>query len=186
MKVGSMLVDAVRTTLADAGADRSLKAYALTMPAITTVAEEMKTIDPCALAAAYRFTQRGIALALRTELEAMYTANTLPVQPFRADREAIGMRRLKNTCLTYLAAIEDGPSNALCLGQLRDDAACMTDVLAATAALASCDSSEATAAREEALALFYNRHAKGNDLLICKWLRIQVCTSRVVLYFHVC
>jgi aminopeptidase N len=178
MKVGSMLVDAVRKTLADSGADRSLKAYALTMPAITTVAEEMKTVDPYALAAAYRFTQRGIALELRAEFEAVYTANTLPAQPFRADREAIGMRRLKNTCLTYIAAIEDGPSAALCLGQVHEDAACMTDVLAATAALASCDSSAAAAAREEALALFYNRHAKGNDLLVCKWLRIQVCTSR--------
>jgi aminopeptidase N len=174
MKVGSMLVDAVRQTLADASADRSLKAYALTMPAITTVAEEMKIVDPDALAAAYRFTQRGIALALRAELEAVYDANTLPAQPFRADREAIGMRRLKNTCLTYLSAIEDGPSSALCLGQAHEEAACMTDVLAATAALASCDSSAATAAREDALAYFYNRHAKGNDLLICKWLRIQV------------
>ena len=179
MNVGIMLVDAVRQTLVDAGTDRSLKAYALTMPAIATVAEEMKTIDPNALATAYRFTQRGIALALRAELEATYKANSLPSQPFRADREAIGMRRLKNTCLTYLSAIEDGPSAALCLGQAHEEAACMTDVLAATASLATCDSSAAAAAREEVLKYFYNRHAKGNDLLICKWLRIQVLSSSI-------
>ncbi len=49
----------------------------------------------------------------------------------------------------------------------------MTDMAAATAALAGCEGAEAAAAREEALALFYARHARGNDLLLCKWLAMQ-------------
>ena len=174
MSVGQLLIDAVRKTLADPDADRSLKAYALGMPSLGTVAEDMATIDPEALAKAYRFTQRGLALALRAELEAAYAANTLPVQPFRADQAAIGMRRLKNTCLSYLVAIEDEKAAALCLSQATQDGACMTDILAATSAIASCDGKAVSGARDEALNLFYERHAKGNDLLICKWLRIQV------------
>ena len=174
MAVGAGLVEAVRRTLADGAAERSLKAYALTLPALATVAEEMAVIDPEALASAARFTKRGLALALRAELEAAHAANSLPAgAPFRADREAIGMRRLKNVCLDYLAAIEDAAAAGLVLRQVQESAGCMTDVVAATAALAGCGGEVAASAREEALALFYERHARGNDLLLCKWLTLQ-------------
>jgi aminopeptidase N len=176
MSVGSLLVEAVRRTLNDADADRSLKAYALGMPSLSTVAEEMSTIDPDALAKAYRFTQRGLALALRADLEAAYAANQLPVEPFRADQAAIGMRRLKNTCLNYLSSIEDKAVADLCLQQATQAGACMTDILAATSVLASCEGAAAVA-REAAMSAFYDKHAKGNDLLICKWLRIQVISE---------
>ena len=174
LTVGPMLVEAVRRTLADPAAERSLKAYALTMPTLATMAEEMAVVDPEALAVAAKFTRRGLATVLRSDFEAAYEANTLPAEPFRADREAIGMRRLKNTCLGYLATIEDAKAAALCLAQARGSAGCMTDMMAATAALASCDGPAAAPAREEVLALFYERHAKGNDLLFCKWLSTQV------------
>ena len=174
MAVGPLLVEAVRRTLADGSAERSLKAYALTLPVLATMAEEMAEVDPEALAAAAKFTRRELALALRGELEAAYAANVLPAEPFRADREAIGMRRLKNTCLGYLASIEDGAVAAMCLAQAKGSAGCMADVLAATALLASCDGAAAAAAREEALDLFYERHARDNALLFGKWLVIQV------------
>ncbi len=83
----------------------------------------MTPVDPDALGAAVRFTRRELALVLRAELEAAYAANTLPAAPFRADAEAIGMRRLKNTCLGYLAAIEDETSAALCLCQVGEPVA---------------------------------------------------------------
>jgi aminopeptidase N len=174
MAVGPALVEAVRRTLADAAADRSLRAYALTLPALAAVAEDMPEVDPDALAAAARFTRRALALSLRPELEATCAACALPAAPFRADREAVGLRRLRNVCLGYLAAAEDAAAAELCLRQAREPAACMTDVMAATEALASCEAPVAAAAREEALALFYERHAKGNDLLFCKWLTLQV------------
>ncbi len=62
--------------------------------------------------------------------------------------------------------------------QARESEACMTDMAAATAALAGCEGAEAAAAREEALGLFYERHARGNDLLLCKWLSIQARPAR--------
>jgi len=45
----------------------------------------------------------------------------------------------------------------------------MTDVAAGTMALASDD----TDARDTALSNFYNKHAKGNDLILCKWFTMQ-------------
>ena len=83
----------------------------------------MSPVDPDALGAAVRFTRRALAMALRAELEAAYAANALPAAPFRADAEAIGMRRLKNTCLGYLAVIEDEASVALCLCQVGEPVA---------------------------------------------------------------
>ena len=174
LTVGPMLVEAVLRTLTDPAVERSLKAYALTIPSLFTLAEEMTVVDPEALAIAAKFTRRALALALRGDFEAAYSANTLPAVPFRADREAIGMRRLKNTCLGYLATIEDEKVAALCLSQAQEPSACMTDVLAATGALASCDGPAAASAREQALTLFYEQHAKGNDLLLCKWFMLQV------------
>merc|ERR1719263_328 len=49
----------------------------------------------------------------------------------------------------------------------------MTDVAAGTAALAGQD----CAAREEALAHFYEKHAKGNDLILCKWFTMQATAN---------
>ena len=174
LTVGPMLVEAVLRTLTDPAVERSLKAYALTIPSLSTLAEEMTVVDPEALAIAAKFTRRALALALRGDFEAAHSANTLPAVPFRADREAIGMRRLKNTCLGYLATIEDEKVAALCLSQAQEPSACMTDVLAATGALASCDGPAAAPVREQALTLFYEQHAKGNDLLLCKWFMLQV------------
>ena len=46
------------------------------------------------------------------------------------------------------------------LAQVKEPGACMTDVLAGTGALVSCDGPTAEPARKEALAMFYERHAK--------------------------
>jgi hypothetical protein len=68
---------------------------------------------------------------------------------------------------------------AAVMGQAMEVGACMTDVMAATTALASCEGPATAAAREEALAHFYSRHAKGNDLLICKWLSVHVGREKI-------
>ena len=49
----------------------------------------------------------------------------------------------------------------------------MTDVAAGTAAVADDD----TAARDKALANFYDKHAKGNDLMLCMWFTMQAVAN---------
>mmetsp|Transcript_56272 Transcript_56272/g.138065 ORF Transcript_56272/g.138065 Transcript_56272/m.138065 type:complete len:875 (+) Transcript_56272:3098-5722(+) len=165
----AMLIEAVKKTLTDSDVDPSLKAYALTLPSLSTLAEEMDVVDPDGLVAGFKHVKKSIAEALKAELLEVYKANVLPASPFRQDGEAVGMRRIKNTCLDYLSALSDEASTALAMEQLKANA-CMTDVVAATTALASHPDK---AVREEAYKIFYDKHAKGNDLILCKWFGIQ-------------
>eukprot|EP00961_Rhodomonas_salina_P198517 2677823-Rhodomonas_salina.1 len=114
------------------GVDGSLLAYALSLPTLGTLAEEMAVINPDALVspsrmpcvnrseracsdaeccvwqiAAHKFTKKTLAAAMREDLEKVYQRNVLPQEPFRSDSEAVGMRRLKNT---YAPRRPDAPS----------------------------------------------------------------------------
>jgi len=131
-------------------------------------------VDPDALVAARVFTRTHIVKTLRAEFLKVYTDNTLPVEPFRNDKEAIGSRRLKNTCLGYLSELEDEETIAMMQKQAME-ASCMTDLASA----ATCLSNIKCAARDTVMAHFYEKHAKGNDLILCKWLAISAsaCTD---------
>ena len=119
MTVSEGLVTAFKKTLTDAALDKSLCAYALQTPTLATLAEDMSTVDPDALVAARVFTRTHIVRTLRAEFLKVYTDNTLPVEPFRNDKEAIGSRRLKNTCLGYLSELEDEETIAMMQKQVR-------------------------------------------------------------------
>jgi aminopeptidase N len=130
--VSPLLIEAVKKTLTAQGVDSSLKAYALTPPSLSTLAEELDVVDPDALTTANKHVKKAIATALKAELLEVYTANKLPAEPFRKDAEAVGMRRLKNVCLDYLSTLGDADITALALEQLKMGAS-MTDMVAATA-----------------------------------------------------
>ena len=169
MVVSDALVAAFKATLTDPALDRSLRAYALQTPTLSTLAEEMEVVDPDALAAARKFTRRRLAETLRAELLHEYEANTLPPQPMRADAEAIGVRRLKNTCLGYLSELDDDAAMIALIEKQAYGATCMTDLAAA----ASCIAAIQCPQRDAVLEHFYDKHAKGNDLIVCKWLAIN-------------
>jgi len=172
MTLPTVVVDAVKATLLSSGSG-SLVAYALTLPTLGTLAEEMDQVDPDALVAAHRWTKKALAGALRSELETVYADNVLPETPFRSDAEAIGMRRLKNTCLDYLSSLDDEASRELALTQALN-AKWMTDRLAATIALAGSADDKALSAAIES---FYQK-AEGNDLVLCKWFSMQAASPR--------
>jgi aminopeptidase N len=174
MTVSPALVAAFKSTLTDTTLDKSLCAYALSTPSLATMAEDMDVVDPDALVAARKFTRRHIATVLRAELLTVYKANTLPAQPLRNDAEAIGMRRLKNVCLGYLAELRTSEEIALIEAQALG-ATCMTDLASAAACLSAIQCEQ----RDKVMAHFYDKHAKGNDLIVCKWLTINAsaCTD---------
>ncbi|KAJ1493741.1 peptidase M1, alanyl aminopeptidase, partial [Baffinella frigidus] len=203
MAVSDLLVKAVGAILADTTADPSLRAVSLGLPSLATLGEAVETIDPDALVAALKFTKSAIAAALRPEFEAAYAAATLPATgpildpltaayaaatlpatpfrndaeavatltatPFRNGAEAVGKRRIKNTCLDFLSSLKDAETIQMCLDQALT-AGSMTDRVAATAQLAG---SADDAARTTALDDFYEKHAKGNDLILCKYFTMQ-------------
>jgi aminopeptidase N len=168
--LSDLMVDAVRAILKDEKADRSLRAYALALPSLGTLGESMGVIDPDALIASVKHVKRGLAAALRSEMEAVYIANhdSSPSTGVGPDAVAVGKRRLKNTVLDYMMSLKDDAWRAKALEQALNGA-CMTDVAAGTMALAN----DNTEARNKAIGNFYDKHAKGNDLILCKWFTMQ-------------
>lgn len=163
-------VDAFRSTLTDCTLDPSLKAYSLGLPDYTTLSQEMAVVDPDALLGALKLARRQLASCLRADFEGLY-AGLEPAEgaPFDISAASVGRRRLRNTCLSYLAKLGDEVSNALCVSQFKG-ASCMTESIAAAAALASLPGAE----RDEVLGAFYARaEANKEALVINKWFSIQ-------------
>ena len=117
--VSPLIREAVRAILKDESSDRSLRAYALALPSLTTLGESMDVIDPDALIDAVKHLKTSLVTSLRSEFESVYQANhdetaSAAVGP---DAEAVGKRRLKNTALDYLMALKDDVWRARALEQ---------------------------------------------------------------------
>jgi len=167
-------IEVFRTSLKADDVEPSLRAYALSLPDYSTLSQEMSPVDPDALCGALRTARKQLATALLPEFTALYQA-LAPVEdaPFDISREEVGKRRLRNVCLAYIAKCGTDDAEALCLKQFHE-ATCMTDSIAAVSALASIPG----AARDEALATFYDR-AKSNKeaLVINKWFMVQAAAD---------
>ncbi len=152
------------------GLDRSLQAYSLTLPDFSTLAQEMDVVDPDALCASLRAARRALAAQFRAELQTVYSSLTPDDgAPYSNDAASVGARRLRNVCLSYLSKLDDDDAQGRCLDQFRS-ASCMTDSLAALAALAPLPGQ----ARDETLDTFYSRAAANKEaLVINKWLAVQ-------------
>ena len=74
-------------------------------------------IDPDALCGALRVTRKGLAEALRPELEAAYAELAPPAgAAFDTTTASVGRRALRNVCLAYLSKL-DG-NDAVCKAQV--------------------------------------------------------------------
>lgn len=171
------LVQAVRVTLQSAarfqepnsGVDPSLIAYALELPDLATLINEVSVTDIDRLHAAHTHVQRSLATTLATEFRTVYDLASVRLEDaYQFVPSEVGRRRLQNTCLEYLTCQGGAAAAQLAKNQF-DRAACMTDKLAALRALASLpDTAEAKAALET----FY-QEAAGMTLVVNKWFAIQ-------------
>jgi aminopeptidase N len=160
------LFSAFSQTLQDQNSDPALLSLALTLPAETYLAEQMEIADPIAIHRARQFMRSTLAEQLKTQLLAVYHANSLN-RPYTTDALDCGRRSLKNAALAYLMTAPGPEIVRLCLAQLQS-ADNMTDTLAALVALANSQVTE----RESALAAFYH-HWQNDPLVIDKWLTLQ-------------
>merc|ERR1712178_424692 len=172
------VVDAFRRVLLDEQTtDISLLAYALTLPAETTLMETMAPpIDPVRLHNARNDVVRALAVALKEDLERRYEELSPALgEELHMDGASAGRRRLRNVCLGYLATAKDEKSNVVCAKQFSEssDRGSMTDKLAALACLANVPNTTEAA---DALDRFY-RDAKGDALVLDKWFRMQSCAD---------
>ena len=166
MRADPAFLGAISAMLQAAMEDREFQAYAMTLPSESYTCQSMNPVEPEAVHQARRFLIREIARTMRDALLAVYAANQ-DAGAYRLDQHSIGRRSLKNTCLSYLSALEDADSRALCQKQF-ETGGNMTDVLAALGALSGIDCPE----RRQALARFHEKW-KDNTLVMDKWLSIQ-------------
>jgi aminopeptidase N len=163
------LAEAYRKALAQPWDDLSYLALLLALPSEDYVSALMKIIDPDAVHTARQMVKKEIAQALEADLRRLYETNHRD-ESGRIDAEAIGRRRLKNTCLGFLVELDSAEIHQWCIRQFHE-AGNMTDQIAALSCIVNGDSPEKAACLDE----FY-RQWKDEDLVIDKWFALQaVC-----------
>jgi len=174
--------EAFGRTLADKeGTDYSIKAYALTLPAESSLGEELEVVDPVALRKARGSVKVSIARKYQKEIQDLYNELTAEMkgEEFTVNSEAVGKRRLRNTLLSYLCSMKETPEEQTKSAQLATDhyeaATGMTDKMAALNELASMDG-EGSSARDLALQKFYDE-ADGDALVLNKWFSVQALAN---------
>jgi aminopeptidase N len=166
-------IGAIGAVLRDEALEPAFVAVALALPSESYLAEQMAVIDVEAIHTARKALRRGIALALKPELEHAYAANRVDGR-YSPDAAPAGRRALRNVALGYLAELADGDEAARnrVTAHYRD-AGNMTDRMAALRILVDLDGPD----RQAALDDFYARFRK-DPLVVDKWLALQAVSSR--------
>jgi len=148
--------------------DPSLLALALQLPAETTLALEMATVDPNALHDSRQAVKRELVNRYQSEFSNLYHNNTTSGD-YQATSKEIGKRSLKNTALSYLMSLDPLPSDILklCVDQYRQ-ATNMTDTVAALRCVVNLENSIRTELFED----FYDRW-QSDTLVMDKWFALQ-------------
>lgn len=164
--VDSNLVDAFRRLLAQPAADLSYQALLLGLPSEDYVAAMMSVADPEAIHLARQTVRKALAAALAEDFLTLYrehhAAETGSLDPAARNR-----RRIKNTCLGFVAELETAESYELCVAQFRE-ARTMTDQIAALAAIVNSANPEKAVCLES----FYTQW-RDEALVIDKWFSLQ-------------
>jgi aminopeptidase N len=157
--------------LGDTSSDPALLALALLPPDAAYVAALEDVIDVDGVSAARTYIVGALASRHRAALEALVERHR-PARPYAASQAQAGPRKLRNTALVYLAALDDVPARACVVAQY-DDADNMTDAIAALDALADSTSID----RDDLFARF---EAKWRDdpLVLDKWFRQEAIADR--------
>lgn len=167
-----LFVDSFRKTLAATEGDKSLQAYALSLPSMATLAEEMEVIDTDALGAVLKHCKTSLAKALLPELKAKYAA-LAPTGPYAKTSAEVSRRRLRNTVLGYISSLKDDAAAEMCYSQFTS-ANCMTDKIAALGSLSSIAGDK----RETALEAFHETFKNDPDSgPLCKWFAVQATSD---------
>jgi aminopeptidase N len=161
-----LLLEAFRSLVAGDWEDRSYQALLLSLPSEEYVGAAMKTIDPDAVHAARQWAKLELARQLEPDFLRLYQAHHED-RPDRFDAEAIGRRRLKNTCLAYLCELDTEATQQMASRQFRESRT-MTDRVAALSAMINTRNPD----KAECLEAFY-QHWHDESLVVGKWFTLQ-------------
>lgn len=169
LQLPDILVDALQQVLAQDWQDLSYFALLLSLPTETYLAELMAVVDVVAIHTAREFVKRSLAEALQQPLQGLYLKNHRD-ESGKFDAGAIGRRRIKNTCLSYLLSLDDLAIKNWAHQQFKT-AKNMTDQIAALTVMVN----HPHYARKQSLDDFY-RQWQQEDLVIDKWFALQAAS----------
>ncbi len=168
------LVSAVASVLGDKSVAAALRAEALTVPDMETVAALDPVIEIDALDCASSFVVKTLGQRLCGELDALWS--TLDREDDSLDPAAMGKRRLRSLCLQWQFAADPAQTGDR-VADLYHRATNMTDRLGALKLLAHSRDPESDSARCDLLRDFERRY-RGNKLVIDKWFAVQASSPR--------
>ncbi len=166
MIVDPLILDAIKGVLGDKALNTAMCAELLQLPSEAWLGEQMPQIDVIGIHTARQQLRCAIARECEAELQLSYH-RLHDDKPYRFSTDAIGARRLKNSCLSYLMELGHEDMQQLCLRQYKESDN-MTDVLAALAALINHDNPN----RDEVLTDFYMKW-RHEPLVMDKWFAMQ-------------
>jgi aminopeptidase N len=166
LAVNPLLIDAYRKVLEQSWDDLSYFSLLMTLPSELYLTEQMRVVNVEAIHHAREAVAKALAEQLRDPLESLYLRHHRD-ESGRFDAGAIGRRRIKNTCLSYLARIDADWVQHWSLQQF-NSAKNMTDQLAALTVIVN----HPHPARQQCLDSFY-RQWRHEALVIDKWFTTQ-------------
>jgi aminopeptidase N len=155
--------------------DKALLARALSLPAISVIAQSQAVIDPSAINQAREAILAQIKQAHKAALIKLYEANGNTGE-FSITPQAMGRRALQNIVLELLT-VSNGKGCASRAKSHYDAADNMTDRVAALACLADSTQPE----REIVFAEFYEQF-KDYQLVVDKWFSLQAMANRTAIF----
>lgn len=160
-----VIIDVLKTLLADPTLDKALMAEILTLPTFSTLLEHYEQVDVDAILAATSALKHYIASELKSELTQVYQANHS--SEFVYSHDAIAHRALANTCLNLLAEIENEAVIELVQQQFLQ-ADNMTDKLAAMNSASKLSDTVFKPIMAE-----FEKQWTGDSLVMDKWFSVQ-------------
>ncbi|RCV32358.1 hypothetical protein SETIT_6G252600v2 [Setaria italica] len=163
-------VDGLRSILRNTSLDKEFIAKAITLPGQGEIMDMMAVADPDAVHAVRNFIKKELASQLKDDLLAAVTSNRSS-EPYTFNHDSMARRALKNTCLAYLASLNEPDVTELALHEYKT-ATNMTEQFAALAAL----SQNPGQVRDDALLDFYNKW-QNEYLVVSKWFALQATSD---------
>ena len=165
-----LLVDSFRSLLNDSGDDLSYLALLLTLPDEHYLAGQMTVVDVDAIHETRQFVKQQLALQLQDDWLRLYRCHHRD-ESDHFDAGAVGRRRMKNTCLSYLNTLDNPLGFDLASHQF-DAARNMTDQMAALSAIVNSHHPQ----KADYLQRFYQQW-QDEALVIDKWFSLQATSQ---------
>ncbi|QPK62754.1 aminopeptidase N [Methylomonas sp. LL1] len=170
LRLDPVMIEAFHGVLAEEGDDLSYRALLLSLPEESYLAGQMAVIDVDAIHQAREFVKSSLAEALQTDFQRLYDRHHRD-ESGCFDAGAVGRRRLKNVCLSYLIKREAADYYRLAEQQFRGSRN-MTDQMAALTVIVNSHHP----AKVDCLDHFYQQWQQ-EALVIDKWFALQASSS---------